>query len=63
MLNLAVNFHPYDVAFLLIDYKGGEMANLFRNLPHLLGSITNLKWVQTKSVWFNSSFYWHWESR
>ena len=29
----AVNFHPHDVAFLLIDYKGGGMANLFKNLP------------------------------
>ena len=23
ILSLAVNFHPHDVAFLLIDYKGG----------------------------------------
>ena len=35
ILSLAVNFHPHDVAFLLIDYKGGGMANLFKNLPHL----------------------------
>lgn len=42
ILSLAVNFHPYEVGFLLIDYKGGGMANLFRNLPHLLGTITNL---------------------
>lgn len=42
ILSLAVNFHPYDVGFLLIDYKGGGMAGLFRNLPHLLGTITNL---------------------
>lgn len=42
ILSLAVNFHPYDVAFLLIDYKGGGMANLFKNLPHLVGTITNL---------------------
>ncbi|MEN2768989.1 type VII secretion protein EssC [Ornithinibacillus xuwenensis] len=42
ILSLAVNFHPYEVAFLLIDYKGGGMANLFRNLPHLVGTITNL---------------------
>ena len=33
ILSLAVNFHPHDVAFLLIDYKGGGMANLFKNLP------------------------------
>lgn len=42
ILSLAVNFHPHDVAFLLIDYKGGGMANLFAHLPHLLGTITNL---------------------
>lgn len=42
ILSLAVNFSPYEVGFLLIDYKGGGMANLFKNLPHLLGTITNL---------------------
>lgn len=42
ILSLAVNFHPYEVGFLLIDYKGGGMANLFRELPHLMGTITNL---------------------
>lgn len=42
ILSLAVNFHPYEVGFLLIDYKGGGMAGLFKKLPHLLGTITNL---------------------
>ena len=42
ILSLAVNFHPYEVGFLLIDYKGGGMAGLFEKLPHLLGTITNL---------------------
>lgn len=42
ILSLAVNFHPHEVGFLLIDYKGGGMANLFNDLPHLLGTITNL---------------------
>ncbi|MEY8462318.1 type VII secretion protein EssC [Streptococcus merionis] len=42
ILSLAVNYHPYEVAFLLIDYKGGGMANLFANLPHVVGTITNL---------------------
>lgn len=42
ILSLAANFHPYEAGFLLIDYKGGGMANLFQNLPHLLGTITNL---------------------
>lgn len=47
ILSLAVNFHPHDVAFLLIDYKGGGMANLFKDLPHLLGTITNLDGAQS----------------
>lgn len=42
ILSLAVNYHPYEVAFLLIDYKGGGMANLFAKLPHVVGTITNL---------------------
>lgn len=42
ILSLAVNFHPHEVGFLLIDYKGGGMANLFDNMPHMLGKITNL---------------------
>ncbi|SNZ14040.1 DNA segregation ATPase FtsK/SpoIIIE, S-DNA-T family [Terribacillus aidingensis] len=47
ILSLAVNFHPYEVAFLLIDYKGGGMANLFNKLPHLMGTITNLDKAQS----------------
>ena len=42
ILSLAINFAPEDVGFLPIDFKGGGMTNLFANLPHLLGSITNL---------------------
>ncbi len=42
ILSLAVNFHPYEVGFLLIDYKGGGMAGMFAGMPHLLGTITNL---------------------
>ncbi|WP_234121607.1 type VII secretion protein EssC [Clostridium hydrogenum] len=42
ILSLAVNYHPYEVAFILIDYKGGGMANVFTKLPHLAGTITNL---------------------
>lgn len=40
--SLAINYHPYDVALILIDYKGGGMANQFKDLPHLVGTITNL---------------------
>lgn len=46
ILSLAVNFHPDDVNFLLIDYKGGGLAGAFQKnefkLPHLVGTITNI---------------------
>jgi len=42
ILSLAVNYHPHEVAFILIDYKGGGMAQSFVGLPHLSGTITNL---------------------
>ncbi len=42
ILSLAVNYHPNEVAFVLIDYKGGGMANSFAELPHVAGTITNL---------------------
>lgn len=42
ILSLAVNYHPYEVAFILIDYKGGGMAKSFEKLPHTAGIITNL---------------------
>lgn len=42
ILSMAVNYHPHDVAFVLIDYKGGGMANLLEGLPHVVGKITNI---------------------
>lgn len=48
ILSMAVNYHPDEVAFVLIDYKGGGLASAFDNpktgvkLPHLVGTITNL---------------------
>lgn len=42
ILSIATFFHPYEVAFVIIDFKGGGMVNQFRNLPHLLGAITNI---------------------
>lgn len=48
ILSLAVNYHPDEVAFILIDYKGGGLAGAFEDkdkgikLPHLAGVITNL---------------------
>ncbi len=46
ILSLAINYHPDDIAFVLIDYKGGGLAGAFQKkdikLPHLVGVITNL---------------------
>lgn len=42
ILSVAVFFHPYDVSFVVIDFKGGGMANQFKDLPHLIGTITNI---------------------
>ena len=42
ILSLAINYSPDDVGFFIIDYKGGGMANLFTDLPHMIGQISNL---------------------
>lgn len=42
ILSMAISFSPSEVSFLLIDYKGGGMAQAFKNLPHTAGIITNL---------------------
>lgn len=41
--SLAVSYHPHDLVFVLVDYKGGGMANAFADLPHRVGTITNLQ--------------------
>lgn len=47
IISLAINYHPHDVVFVLIDYKGGGMADIFKGMPHLVGTITNLGGNQT----------------
>lgn len=47
IISLAMNYHPHDVVFVLIDYKGGGMADIFNGMPHLVGTITNLGGNQT----------------
>lgn len=48
ILSMAVNYSPDEVAFILIDYKGGGLADAFEDkengihLPHLVGTVTNL---------------------
>lgn len=41
--SMAINYHPHKVGFVLVDYKGGGMADPFETLPHTLGVITNLQ--------------------
>ena len=49
LLSLAINYHPDDLAIIIIDYKGGGLAGAFKKkniqLPHLIGTITNLDTV------------------
>jgi DNA segregation ATPase FtsK/SpoIIIE, S-DNA-T family len=47
IISLAINYHPHDLVFVLIDYKGGGMADVFKGMPHLVGTITNLGGNQT----------------
>ncbi len=46
VLSMALAFPPDEVAFVLIDYKGGGLAKAFCNdrfcLPHVAGTVTNL---------------------
>lgn len=42
VLAMAANFHPYEVGFVIIDFKGGGMVNQFKDLPHLIGAITDM---------------------
>jgi S-DNA-T family DNA segregation ATPase FtsK/SpoIIIE len=52
ILSMALNYHPYEVSFILIDYKGGGLTGAFENretgmkLPHIAGTITNLDTVE-----------------
>lgn len=54
ILSLAVNYHPDEVSFILIDYKGGGLTGAFEDsergikLPHLAGTITNLDGAAVK---------------
>lgn len=42
ILSAATYFHPYEIGFVIIDFKGGGMVNQFEELPHLIGAITNI---------------------
>lgn len=42
ILAMSTLYHPYEVGFVIIDFKGGGMVNQFRQLPHLMGAITDI---------------------
>ncbi len=42
IISLALNYNPDEIAFVLVDYKGGGMSDAFEKLPHTAGIITNL---------------------
>ena len=42
ILSMITLYSPYDVAFVIIDFKGGGMGNQFKDLPHTLGVITDI---------------------
>lgn len=42
LIGLAINFSPEDVGMLIIDWKGGGIANTLDRLPHFMGAVTNL---------------------
>lgn len=43
ILSFAMTHHPYDLNFALIDYKGGGALDEFRDLPHVVGIITDIQ--------------------
>ena len=42
ILAMATLYAPSEVGFVIIDFKGGGMVNQFKELPHLIGAITNI---------------------
>lgn len=42
ILSMMINYSPKEVAFVLVDFKGGDMARPFLNSPHLAATISNL---------------------
>ncbi len=42
ILSMMINYSPNDVAFVLVDFKGGDMARPFMRSPHLAATISNL---------------------
>lgn len=42
VVSLALRHHPYDLGFVLVDFKGGGAFSPLASLPHVLGLVTNI---------------------
>lgn len=42
ILSAMLNYSPYEIAFVLVDFKGGDMARPFLKTPHLAATISDL---------------------
>lgn len=42
VVSLALRHHPYDLGFILVDFKGGGAFSPLAHLPHTLGLVTNI---------------------
>lgn len=48
ILSMALRYSPREVGFVIIDFKGGSMANQIASLPHLMGTMSNLDGQELK---------------
>ncbi|MDR1299498.1 MAG: type VII secretion protein EssC [Oscillospiraceae bacterium] len=42
LLSVALNYHPQEVSFVLIDFKGDGLSGILMDLPHVAGKISNV---------------------
>lgn len=42
VVNLAAFNSPERINFLFVDYKGGALSEMFKDIPHTVGAVTNL---------------------
>ena len=42
VVNLAAHNSPDRINFLFVDYKGGALSEMFKDIPHTVGAVTNL---------------------
>ncbi|MBS2037322.1 type VII secretion protein EssC [bacterium] len=42
LASLVAHFHPHEMSILAIDFKGGDLFKGLEDIPHLVGTITNL---------------------